>query len=85
MADESQVIVFIPALAVLLLRAEHLKGSPLTEEEALSVRDNAIVVKTSPEQARAVTEKRGYDDIDPADCWAQWQALRKEIMDQHGR
>jgi hypothetical protein len=33
MADDPLILVFIPALAPLLVRAEDLKGSPLTEEQ----------------------------------------------------
>ena len=79
MADDPLVLVFIPALAPLLVRAEQLKGSPLTEEEVLRVRDNAICVRMAAEQAAATQEQRGYQDIDPEDCWAQWQELREEL------
>ena len=41
MAEEPLVVVFIPALAPLLLRAEQLKGSPLTEDEVGRIRDAA--------------------------------------------
>jgi len=80
MAEEDNlVLVFIPALAPLLLRAEELKGSALTEEEALRVRDNATCVTMTAEQATALEESRGYQDIDPENCWAEWQRLREEL------
>lgn len=79
MSDEPVVIVFIPALAPVLLRGEELKGSPLTEEEVYQIRDNAVCVTMTEAQERALVESRGYEDLDPEDCWAQWQALREEI------
>ena len=35
-------MVAIPALILLLLRKEEEKGSPLTKEDVLSIRDNAV-------------------------------------------
>jgi uncharacterized protein YeaC (DUF1315 family) len=79
MADEQLIPVFIPALAPLLVRAEQLKGAPLTEEEVLRVRDNAICVMMTAQQKAATEEQRGYQDIDPENCWAEWQELREEL------
>lgn len=79
MSDEQAVPVFIPPLAALLLHAEKQKGSPLTESEVLAVRDNGTCARMSAAQARALAERRGYDDIDPEDCWAQWQRFRAEV------
>jgi hypothetical protein len=79
--DESGLLVpvFIPALAPLLVRAEQLKGSPLTEDEVLRVRDAANCVMMPPESARQLAESRGYQDIDPENCWEEWQQLRAEL------
>jgi hypothetical protein len=79
--DEGLVPVFIPALAPLLLRAEQLKGSPLTEAEVLRVRDAAKCVMMRPEEAQSIEEGRGYQDIDPENCWAEWQRLRLEVSE----
>jgi hypothetical protein len=79
MADESLVLVFIPALAPLLVRAEDAKGSPLTEAEVLRIRDNAICVAMPVDVAAAVEAKRGYRDLNPKDCWVEWQRLRPEL------
>jgi hypothetical protein len=75
------VIVFIPALAPLLVRAEELKGSPLTEDEAIRIRDNAFCVTMTAEQARAIEENRGYADLDPENLWPEWQRLRAEMAE----
>jgi hypothetical protein len=67
-SEDAVIPVFIPALVALLLRGEDLKGSALTREEAIAIRDNSECVML-PESARAEIEaKRGYSDIDPARC-----------------
>jgi hypothetical protein len=70
------VLVFMPSLAALPGRAEQLKGSPLTEEQVLRVRDAATVVVTGLGPAAAVAEGRGHADADPANPWESWQAIR---------
>ena len=77
--EPAQTIVFVPTLGSLLVRAENLKGAPLTEPEVLGIRDNAICMTVSPEQARAIAESRGYEDLDPEHVWAEWQQLRAEL------
>jgi hypothetical protein len=68
----------MPAPAPLLEQAEELKGGPLTEAEVLRIRDNAVCVTVPGDVAAAVEAERGYRDLDPADCWEQWLALRAE-------
>jgi SAM-dependent methyltransferase len=75
--SDDLVLVFIPALAPLLLRAEQLKGSPLTEAEVLRIRDKATCVSMTREQARKIEEERGYADLDPEEAWAEWQQFRR--------
>jgi hypothetical protein len=75
---EGLVLLFMSSLAGLASRAEQLKGSPLTREELLRIRDRAAVLVSEPERAQAVGERRGYADLGPADPWADWLAL-------HGR
>ncbi len=70
------VLLFIPSLAALVTRAEQLKGSPLSREELLRIRDNASVVVCESEQVRAVEEQRGYEDLAHADPWGSWLVLR---------
>jgi hypothetical protein len=83
--DDDVVIAFMPALVALLTRAEQLKGQPLTEAEALRIRDNAICATVTPAQAQSLAEERGYDDIDPEDCWAQWQQVRASLAAENGK
>lgn len=79
MNDEALVPLFMPALCTLLIHAEDAKGSPLDEAEALAIRDQAAVIMVSPDALAAMAEKRGYADIDPENCWHDWQMLRREL------
>lgn len=72
-------IVFMPSLAALLEYAEQLKRIPLSEEEVVRIRDQAVVVATKADVAAAVVEQRGYPDVDAADPWRSWQAMRKGV------
>jgi hypothetical protein len=78
MSDEKLVPVFIPALGAVLLAAEDTKGTPLGEAEVLSIRDEASIIMMEPEDAAKMVESRGYD-IDPENCWYDWQMLRREL------
>lgn len=69
--------VFIPSLVSTLLRAEGEKGQPLTEEEVLAIRDNARVRASREVELEAVLRRRGYEDIDPENCWQEWLEFRE--------
>lgn len=73
------VPVFIPALSALLLAAEDKKGSALTRDEVIDLRDNATVIMMTRVHAEAMSEQRGYADLDPENCWYDWQMLRREL------
>ena len=72
-------IVFVPPLIALLLSKEQEKGSRLTEEEVLSIRDDATAIIVDTEVALKMAEDRGYRDIDPDNCWAEWCNFKGEI------
>ena len=55
------------------------KGSPLTEEEVISIRDQAVVVALRPEIAKGIEEERGYQDISGENCWEEWQIQRRQL------
>lgn len=76
------VIYPVPSLIALLLNREHAKGSPLTEEEVLRIRDNCEAIAVPPDVAREMDRERGYVDIDPEHCWEEWQTAREELTDQ---
>src|SRR5262245_32513322 len=71
------VLLFVPRLAATVTRAEQLNGSALNREEVLRIRDQAGVLVSDPGPARAVEERRGYADLDPADPWGSWLALHE--------
>jgi hypothetical protein len=69
-------------VAVLLPR-ETEKGSPLTEEEVLAIRDGCEAIAMPRDVVAKVAEERGYEDIDPENCWEEWQRVRGELH-RHG-
>ena len=79
MSKEKLVPVFIPSLIALLVHAEDSKGDPLTHAEVLSIRDHANVMMMEKMHAQALDESRGYDDIDPENCWYDWQMCRRKM------
>ncbi|MDQ0548208.1 hypothetical protein [Pantoea agglomerans] len=72
------IILFIPSLISLLVSKAEVKGSPLTEEEVLAIRDNATAIVTDAEGVLAVAERRGYQDIDPEHCWEEWLDFNRQ-------
>ncbi len=73
------VPVFVPALIAMLVAAEDKKGEPLTKEEVLAIRDSATCVMMTATAAEKLSESRGYDDLEPENCWYEWQLLRREL------
>ena len=73
------VPVFIPPLATLLAHAEVSKGRRLTEAELLPIRDAASCMMMAPEDAAKLAESRGYRDVEPENCWADWHRLRVQL------
>lgn len=73
---EQLCVVFIPALSVALQSAETKKGSPLTESEALKIRDQATCVAVPLDVALDMENERGFRDLVAEDCWNEWQRLR---------
>jgi len=76
---QNLTIAFIPSLASKLLAEEKRKGSALTESEVLAVRDNSTVTVVPGDKNR-LEEVQGYKDVDPNSCWAEWQALRIQLV-----
>lgn len=79
--SEDLVLSFTPSLVALLLNAERTAGRPLTEAEVLEIRDSATCIAVPRSMAAALTTSRGYPDIDPEDCWAQWQQARADLAE----
>lgn len=78
-SQEDLVPVFIPALSVMLINLEDKKGEPLTQEEVLEIRDNASCIMMTKTDAEKMAKSREYLDIDPENCWYDWQMLRREL------
>ncbi|WP_337027173.1 hypothetical protein [Pantoea eucalypti] len=72
------IVLFIPSLISLLVSKAEEKGSPLTEEEVLAIRDNATAIVTDAQGVLAVAERRGYQDIDPEHCWEEWLDFNRQ-------
>lgn len=80
MSNESEPIpVFVPPLSTVLIAAEDKKGQPLDEAEVLDIRDSATCIMMEQSDAAKMAESRGYSDIDPENCWYDWQMLRREL------
>ncbi len=80
MEEEKDLVpVFMPALSAILINAEDKKESPLKESEVLEIRDNASCIMMERSHSEAMDESRGYKDIDPENCWYDWQMLRREL------
>lgn len=79
------VIAPVPALVALLLNLEQKKGSALTEAEVLEARDNAACIAMPRSAYRAVSEARGYDDIDPERVWEDWLDFKASLDEGEGQ
>jgi hypothetical protein len=77
--DDDLFPVFTPALVALLIHAEELKGSPLTRNQMIAIRDDADCVMMPLAAKADLDEERGYADIDPEQCWEQWQIVRAKL------
>lgn len=80
MAEDGNVIpVFIPPLATWLAQAEVTKGSRLTEAEVVRIRDGAVCMMMTAADADKLIKTRGYRDVEPENCWADWHRLRVQL------
>ncbi len=77
--NEDLVPVFVPALITLLVSAEDNKGSPLDYDEVIEIRDSGACIMMEAKDVAAMAESRGYADIDPENCWYDWQMARREL------
>jgi hypothetical protein len=80
MCDSEELIIYpVPSLVATLLNRERAKGDPLTEQEVIAIRDACPSIALAPEDVRKIDERRGYKDIDPEKCWAEWQRVRSDL------
>jgi len=80
MAEPKLIITCVPSLVATLLNRERAKGSPLTEQEVLEIRDNAPAIAMPEDVAAKVEAERGYKDIDAENVWEEWQRARTELI-----
>ena len=69
-------LMFVPALAVQLEQAEWRKCAPLTEEEVLRLRDQAIRFPVPASLVDGLEACRGFRDLSPGRVWEEWQERR---------
>ena len=79
MSDDRLVLVPIPALVAILLHTEREKGSPLTEQEVLILRDKCVCMTMGCDMAERMEQERGYRDIRPENVWEDWVAVRPSL------
>jgi hypothetical protein len=81
MSDSRELVIYpIPSLVATLLNREQAKGSPLTQAEVIEIRDSCTSVALPIAVAEKMDSERGYKDIDPEQCWEQWQEARKSLV-----
>jgi hypothetical protein len=78
-SDDNLIPVIVPSLAQLLALHEEKKGSPLTEDEVRSLRDKAPCIMTPKSFTATQTKTLGFRDVNPENCWADWQRLRVQL------
>lgn len=79
--EEELIPVPVPALVAVLLNKEKEKGTPLTEQEVIEIRDNAACIMMPISTITKMEESRGYPDIDPEYVWEHWQEARVELIE----
>lgn len=78
MTDSEDLLIYpVPSLVATLLNRERAKGSPLTKDEVIEIRDQCPSIAVPAEVSQKMDEARGYRDLDPEFCWEQWQEARK--------
>jgi len=79
--EEELIPVPVPALIAVLINKEKEKGVPLTEQEVITIRDNAACIMMPVSVMAQIEESRGYPDIDPEYAWEHWQEARVELIE----
>lgn len=73
--DPLEPVPVIPLRATFAM-VENTNGRPLTEEEALKLRDDCPCILLPRSKKHVMAQTRGYEDLDPEHCWEQWLALK---------
>ena len=83
MDDAQSVRVYTPALIVLLRQSEIAKVSPLTRDEVEAIRNGAVSMMVTRSTAKQIAKERGFEDINPANVWEEWQKVRARFVRPH--
>jgi len=59
--------------------AEQRKGSALKATEVESIRDKSPCIMMEAADAEKMAQSRGYVDVNPRNCWADWHRLRTQM------
>ena len=78
--EEKLLLVLVPALVAVLINAEDQKGSALTEQEVIEIRDTSQCIAMPIDVAEKVAKERGYSDIDPENVWQEWLQVKVELQ-----
>ena len=76
--EEELYPCFTPSLIAILLNREKFLGRNLIEEEVNEIRDDSNVVMLPVSMKAKMDESRGYCDINPENCWNEWQEFKEE-------
>ena len=80
MSSEPALIpVFVPPLASVLALAENKKGAALGAAEVESIRDKSACIMMESAEAEKMAQARGFVDVNPKNCWADWHRLRAQM------
>lgn len=74
-------IVFSPSLRSILYRATEAKGAPLSKSEVERILAQVPAIAVTKEQAAALADARGYEDIDPTRAYENWAELQDDDGD----
>lgn len=81
--NEPMVKVYLNPLLMMLVAAEKNKGSPLTEQEVLAVRDSTASIDMPASKAAvfysSLDARVPVPRLDPDRLWVEWQEIREHV------
>ena len=79
--NEELVLVFVPPLVTILRDVEQRTGVALTESKVNEIRDDATCIALRRSIASKMEKLRGFSDIDPENCWEEWNAIKRDFTE----
>lgn len=74
--QEELIACFMPPLITILEACETEKGSALSDEEILRIRDEAIIMTLSKSKVLKLEKSRGYRDLDSNNICKEWREYK---------